>query len=72
MPRFVEPLARLGKSWEVEDDLMREFKKYTCAMYGNSIFISVDDLRLFKIKENFDGKPCATLARERYRRAENV
>lgn len=61
LPRFSRPLASLGESWEVGEDLLSELEQYTCAMYGNSRFTSVDELRLFKLKEKCDGKPATAM-----------
>ena len=56
LPRFTRPLARLGNGWGIGEDLLRELEEYTCAMYGNSRLTSVDELRLFKLKEKCEGK----------------
>ena len=61
LPRFTRSLARLGDAWGVGEDLMRELEQYTCAMYGNSRFSSVDELRVFKLKEKCDGKPATAM-----------
>ena len=45
----------------VGEDLIRELEEFTCAMYGNARFTSVDELRLFKLKENCDGKPTTAM-----------
>ena len=44
-----------------DSDLLRELEEYTCAMYGNSRFTSVDELRLFKLKEKCEGKPTTAM-----------
>ena len=61
LPRFTKPLARLGNAWGIGEDLLRELEEYTCAMYGNSRFTSVDELRLFKLKEKCEGKPTTAM-----------
>ena len=61
LPRFTRPLARLGNAWRKGEDLLRELEEYTCAMYGNSRFTSVDELRLFKLKEICEGKPTTAM-----------
>ena len=61
LPRFTRPLARLGTAWEIGEDLLREVEEYTCAIYGNSRFSSVDELRLFKLKEKCEGKPTTAM-----------
>ena len=46
MPRFTRPHAR---DLEVEiGDLLRELEEFTCAIYGNSKFTSVDELRFIQ------------------------
>ena len=61
LPRFTRSLARLGDAWELGEDLLREVEEYTCAMYGYSRFSSVDELRLFKLKEKCEGKPTTAM-----------
>ena len=61
LPRFTRPLARLGNAWEIGEDLLREVEEYTCAIYGNSRLSSVDELRLFKLKEKCEGKPTTAM-----------
>ena len=33
-PQFIETLAKLGKSWSMDKDLLDEIEAFTCAMYG--------------------------------------
>ena len=48
-PRFLRPLSQLGNSWDLDDRLIDELEEFTCAMYGQSKYISVDRLRHLKI-----------------------
>ena len=61
MRRFTRPLARLGNDLEIGEDLLRELEEFTCAIYGNSRFTSVDELRLFKLKDKCEGKPTTAM-----------
>lgn len=61
MPRYVVVLKNLGMSWNVPQSLIDELEEFTCAMYGKARFRSVNELRLFRIKEKCDDKPIDAL-----------
>ena len=50
-PRFIETLAKLGKSWSMDKDLLDEIEAFTCAMYGRPKFLHVDDLRFYMLSD---------------------
>ena len=59
-PRFIKPLSEIGNDWSITDRLIDEMEEFTCAVYGQHKFSSVDELRHFKIKQKCDGETDAT------------
>ena len=49
--KYEKPLAKLGNSWTVSEDLMDELDAFTCAIYGRQNVKHVDELRYFKLNE---------------------
>ena len=47
----MKPLSQIGNEWSVPTCLVDELEELTCAIYGQSKFSSVDELRLQKFKE---------------------
>ena len=58
MPKYQPLLAKLGDSWEVSEDLVKDLEEFTCAMYGKPRFTNIDDLRytILKGKCDVEGK----------------
>jgi hypothetical protein len=52
----MSPLAQLGNEWDVSKRLLDELEEFTCAIYGQIRFSSVDKLRVYKFKQKCDGK----------------
>ena len=59
-PKFIRPLSQIGNDWIIAESLIDELEEFTCAVYGQYKFASVDELRHFKIKQKCDGETDAT------------
>ena len=60
-PKFVSSLSALGNSWILSETVLTDLEEFTCAIYGQPRFKSVDSLRLFKVKDKCEAKPASAL-----------
>ena len=54
--KFEEPFRRLGESWEISGEVLKDIETFTCKLYGKLATNSINTLRLNLLKRKCDSQ----------------